>query len=206
MKRLVVAATSLLGLFASTVTLTLANFDQVSIRTDGVIFRVRRYTNQPTQPYRLVVKSSGTSTFFIELDGRLSTLNAGTEQYRVVYDTNGDILELRRTDSEGRMLLANYPHGDTSERRELSAEGVPAEAVSSDGHRRLDYACDDCEEAWDIVCSLALTYICELDGNDILGTNGAQAVGIACGDFGSLCNSLSADAVCAGRCVEGGCG
>ena len=70
-------------------------------------------------------------------------------------------------------------------------------------HRRLQYACYDCEEAWDVVCDITLPIICQLVGNEVLGTVGAQAVDTTCTQFGDLCDSLSAAEVCDGNCVEG---
>lgn len=177
MKYLTVAKVMLLGLLAGMITETISN--QITVRDDSYIFRVRRFDDERVQLYRLVIKASFTSIFVIRFDGRVTSFKAGTEKYLIEYDEEtGEILEVISTVNGERMLL---PDQDSP----------------------LNYACDDCEDAWDVECGPALSLICELVGNEELGTIGSQAVDIACIQFGGVCANLTAEAACSGNCVGG---
>ena len=203
MKSSTAATTFLLGLLAGTVVVTDAGWDQIKIKDNGITFKVRRYDDGRTTPYRLIFRDGEKSLYKIRYDGRVTHFKGGSEKYKVKYRGNGDIREVIRKDNGVRMLLADDLNEDFVETEDLLDESISAEGISPTEHRRLTYACDDCEEAWDVVCGPALSYICELVGNEILGTVGSQSVDTACDQFGSLCGSLSAEEACDGECVEG---
>ena len=201
MKPSIVATASLLGLLAGTAVVTEAGWNQISIRDSGINFKVRRHDDGRAIPYRLIFTANNIkSNYAIRVDGRVNQLKAGTEKYKVRYTGDGSIRKVVRKDTGARMLWH-----DELDMEDPIDEDVPLEDMVSIEHRRMasSYACEDCEEAWEVVCGPALTYICELTGNAVLGTTGAQSVEIACGQFGNLCGSLSAEVACDGHCVEG---
>lgn len=203
MKYSAAATAFLLGLLAGTVVVTDAGWDQIQIDDDGITFKVRRYDDGRTTPYRLIFSDGDTSLYRIRYDGRVTYFKAGSEKYNVKYRRNGNIRKVIRKDNGARTLLADDLSEDFVETEGRLDEGISAEGASPTEHRHLTYACEDCEEAWDVVCGPALSYICELVGNEIFGTVGSQSIDTACDQFGSLCGSLSAGEACDGECVEG---
>ena len=207
MKPSTVATASLLGLLAGTVVVTEAGWNQISIRDGGINFKVRRYDDGRAIPYRLIFTANNIkSNYAIRVDGRVNQLKAGTEKCKVRYTGDGSIRKVVRKDNGARMLWHDeLDKEDFSDMEDPIDEDVPFEDMSSTEYRRLasSYACEDCEEAWNVVCGPALAYICELADNAVFGTTGAQSVEIACDQFGNLCDSLSADVACDGHCVEG---
>ena len=207
MKPSTASTATLLGLLTGTVVVTEAGWNQIRINDSGMNFKVRRYDDGRVVPYRLIFKENNIeSNYVIRVDGSVNQLKAGTEKYRVKYNGDGSIKKVVRKDNGARMLWHDeLDKEDFSDMEDPIDEDVPLEDMPSTEYRRLvsSYACEDCEEAWNVVCGPALAYICELTGNAVLGTTGAQSVEIACDQFGNLCDSLSADVACDGHCVEG---
>ena len=207
MKPSTVVMASLLGILTGTVVVTEAGWNQISINDSGINFTVRRYDDGRAVPYQLIFKANNIkSTYDIRVDGSVHLLKAGKEKYEVRYNGDGSIKKVVRQDNGARMLWHDeLDKEDFSALEDPIDEDIPLEDMFSTEYRRLtsSYACEDCEEAWDVVCGPALAYICELTGNAVLGTAGAQSVEIACDQFGNLCDSLSADEACKGHCVEG---
>ncbi|CAM9708474.1 unnamed protein product [Ascophyllum nodosum] len=209
MKPSTVVMASLLGILTGTVVVTEAGWNQISINDSGINFTVRRYDDGRAVPYQLIFKANNIkSTYDIRVDGSVHLLKAGKEKYEVRYNGDGSIKKVVRQDNGARMLWHDeLDKEDFSALEDPIDEDIPLEDMFSTEYRRLtsSYACEDCEEAWDVVCGPALAYICELTGNAVLGTAGAQSVEIACDQFGNLCDSLSADEACKGHCVEDVC-
>ena len=207
MKPSTASTASLLGLLTGTVVVTEAGWNQIRINDSGINFKVRRFDDGRVVPYRLIFKENNIeSSYAIRVDGSVNQLKAGTEKYKVKYNGDGSIKKVVRKDNGARMLWHDeLDKEDFSDMEDPIDEDVPLEDMPSTEYRRLasSYACEDCEEAWNVVCGPALAYICELTGNAVLGTTGAQSVEIACDQFGNLCDSLSADVACDRHCVEG---
>lgn len=159
---------------------TEAAFNQITVRDDnGVIFRVRRFDDEREQLYRLVIKTNITSIFVIKFGGQVTSFMAGPENFRLEFAPNGNLAG-----------VVPMPHGDPVN---LSDPTVP-----------LDYACNDCEEAWDDVCLSAEAFICTLVGNPVVSTIDSQdTLNTACVQFVALCDRLNAEAACSGNCIEG---
>lgn len=180
MKISTVAKVWIFGLLTSIVLMvTEAAFNQITVRDSDVIFRVRRFDDEREQLYRLVIKMNVISIFVIKFGGRVTSFMAGSENFRLEFADNGNLAE-----------VVPIPHGDPVN---LSDPTVP-----------LDYACNNCEEAWDDVCLSAESFICALVGNPIFTTTDTQeALNIACFQFVNLCDKFNAEAACNGNCVEG---
>lgn len=176
-----VAKVWLFGLLTSiALIVTEAAFNQITVKDDGVIFRVRRFDDAREKLYRLVIKTDIISIFVIKFGGRVASFMAGPENFLVEFSADdGNLAD-----------VVPIPHGDPMN---LSDPTVP-----------LDYACNDCEEAWNDVCLSAETFICALVGHPIFTTTDSQdTLNIACNQFVMLCERLNAEAACSGNCVEG---
>lgn len=193
----------LLGLLAGPTSVARAGRDEIIVHEGGITFRVARYDDGRKKPYLLKFWASGvkTSKYRFKQDGRVGSIKAGTEKYSVWHKRNGSFKKVVRKDAGGRMLLGDE---NAEENQQIDQGGIDegGQAVQFE-HRRL-YACDDCDEAWDIVCNVGVPTICNLRDNETLGTKGDSSVAIACETFGIACSKLSADEACDGQCIEEG--
>lgn len=94
---------------------------------DGIAFKVSRFDNAQSKPYFVNFKDYGVRLkFTFKTDGSVKNIKVGTEKYRVVYRTNGDLRRVVRTDYRARMP---------------QTEDIKENTMFD--HRHL-YACHDC--------------------------------------------------------------
>ena len=130
------------------------------------------------EPYRVTFWKFGLkSVYLFGQSGNLKSLTVRGREYTFPSDTGS------------RMLLA-------SEQDEV-AEDIHL------GGRRL-FACTDCEETWDTLCSVGLADVCSLhespreDFND----DAEDSVRRMCSAFGAACGASAFD-TCDGQCTAG---
>lgn len=191
-------ALCLLGVLASTAKLTRAAQEEVRVEEDGITFRVGRFDDGRTNLYALDFWVSGLkmSRYRFNVNGRVGYIRATAERYVVRYYGNGSLREVDRKDTGGRMLLAD----ENAEEAQLELEDLNEENDVLFDHRRL-YACEDCVSAWDAICTGGVSSICNLLGNDALGTAADTSIEIVCETFVNVCARLSAEEGCDGQCT-----
>ena len=178
MKFSTVAKAWLLGLLAAiAVMVTDATLNELTVTDDGVIFKLRRFVDERVHLDRLIVKATFTSIFVIRSDGRVTSFNAATNRFSVEYDEiTGEI-----TDVIGPV--------------EWGPGGNNTKPIF------VNYDCDDCEEAWEVLCGPALGHICDIP--DFITANYQNFQELTCTQITDVCASLTAEATCDGNCVEG---
>lgn len=189
-------ASLFLGLLSGPTIFAEANEDLLllSIRGDGITFDVIRFDDGRNRPYHVSFeKKDVSSTFEFDEAGYIEFIEAGTEEYAVRYKSNGSFRKVIRKDAgDVRMLLEKNEE-------ELFLNGSEG-SFTSEGQQRRFNACDDCEDAWTLVCGNGISTVCDLVDNSVLGSLGTSSVATMCDTFEDLCASTSAESACDGQC------
>ena len=161
--------------------------ETMTVTEDDITFTVGRFDDGRSKPYVINFDNDGDSSkYTFNTDGFVTNIKVGTERYRVVYRTNGDLRRVRRTDSGARLL---------------ETEGI--EEVDEDGmfERRRLYACNDCEDAWDAVCDEGVPSVCSIVGYGSPLTDAATAsMETLCESFGNACSQSGGAEACVDQC------
>ena len=177
--------------------------ESMAVEADGIIFSVERYDDGRSKPYRVSFTEDGVeSTYRFNTAGFVTNIVVGSEKYRVRYESNGDLSEVRRTPSGRRGLLVGVEG-----QNEVAGDGL---LVGGDGqgvklvdetHRRL-YACDDCVEAWDAVCDDGVPSLCDLvDYGHPIKSAAEASIATMCNVMGGVaCSSSGGAEACLGQC------
>lgn len=170
--------------------------DRMTVEEGGVSFKVDRYDDGRSRPYRVIFTQDGVrSRYRFNTDGYVMNIKTGSETYKVLYRSDGDLKRVDLT-SSGRRTL-------DEEVREASAVVEQDNLFESDRRRRL-YACGHCAEAWDAICNGGVLSVCALVGYGTpLSAVAEASIETMCGTFGEACLRLDACDACAGQC-EGG--
>ena len=155
-----------------------ATGDRITVTTYKTNHRIHWWDDDRDEPYRVTFWKFGLkSVYLFGQSGNLKSLTVRGREYTFPSDTRS------------RMLLA-------SEQDEV-AEDIHL------GGRRL-FACTDCEETWDTLCSVGLADVCFLhefpreDFND----DAEDSVRRMCTAFGAACEASAFD-TCEGQCIAG---
>lgn len=125
--------------------------------------------------------------------GYVATIVAGSEEYKVMYDENGAVVDVQRRDEAAG--ARRLKHGD-----EDFTDAVPQE-IGVD--RRYEaWTCKACKKGWDTVCGVGLASFCGLRKryDNVFGTLARSAAKTLCGTFSRACRDYSGSEVCVGRC------
>ena len=125
--------------------------------------------------------------------GYLATITAGSEEYKIIYHDNGDMVDVERRD-EGSGVR-RLKHG-----KEVYLEIEPQSIGVERRHEAV--TCRDCEKGWNTVCGVGLASFCELKQGywAVFGLLARSAIKTMCGTFSRACRVHSARAVCLERC------
>ena len=129
------------------------------------------------------------SEYIFNKAGYVATITAGSEEYKVEYDDQGDVEDVRRVDYGSRALAGEGDNAeDASERAAMM-------------RRHLTETCEDCEKAWDTVCGDGLTSLCYLEEGygSVFGPMATESIETMCSTFWSACAGTSAGDVCEDR-------
>lgn len=84
MKMLGAGSLSLLGVVLSSVCISDATRETMSLTEGGVTFEVVRYDDNRSTPYRLKFRQDGTGSLFqFKADTHVTTISAGSNKYKV---------------------------------------------------------------------------------------------------------------------------
>lgn len=113
---------------------------------------------------------------------------------QVLYKSNGDLKRVVLK-SSGRRGLA-----EEEDEKEENIDGADEGAVFE--NRRL-YSCDDCEEAWSVVCDEGVPSVCDLVGyGSPLSSEATASIEVMCRVFGDACSMYGEEAACEGQCEK----
>lgn len=191
-------ASSMFDLFAAE-----AARDRITVEAGGVSFKIDRYDDGRSKPYRVIFTEDGVrSAYKFNIDGFVTNIKTGSEEYKVLYRSNGDLKRVDLTSSRRRRLDLAEEVEEEDHEEEESTE-VEGSNLRSTRGRRL-YSCDHCAEAWDAICDEGVRSVCALVGYGSPLSAVAQAsIDIMCETFGDACSRSGACEACAGQC-EGG--
>ena len=179
---------ALVGVFlAAMSTTTYAAKESMTVAQDGITFTVIRSDDGRSKPYIVKFAEDGVSSkYTFKSDGSVANIKVGTEKYKVLYKSNGNLKRVKRWDSGVRML-------QTEDMEDIEEDGMFE-------HRRL-YACHDCEEAWDAVCDIGVPSVCSIVGYGSPLTGAATAsMETFCESFGAACALYNGAEACADQC------
>lgn len=156
----------------------------------------------------IVEENDATSTFvFRASDGRARIIKAGSEKYKIVYKSSGAIRRVRRLDKGGSRSLGEKEEGyEDIELHCLDEDDDADEDVMFDAHRELAsgvYPCEDCEVAWEEICGIGLSSVCDLVDYGIpLASLGEDSIQTVCETFGTACERDAAEVCQENQCVD----
>lgn len=167
--------------------------ERLSVIEGGVKFKIDWYDDGRSKPYKAVFSDDGVRSIYkFNAEGRVMQIKVDSEKYKVLYKSNGDLRRVKLTSSRRRDLVEERGDQDAFDAGNEEASFV---------HRRL-YACDDCEETWDVMCDEAVSTVCELEGyGSPLGQAASASIKTLCDTFGTdACSSYSGAEICQDQC------
>ncbi|CAM9354990.1 unnamed protein product, partial [Hapterophycus canaliculatus] len=174
------AAWTLLGFLSGPALVAKATQQQAKIQEGGYVFKVSRYDDDRTRPYRLFFWDDHLtgSSYRLDADGHVRYFKAGSEVY---YDRveMGDYSLTFKKKREGSKMTSTTKGPDDEELPGLS--------------------CGDCSVALTAVCDSGLPTFCKAVEESILGSHGKKSVEILCGNHKGAC--AKAKAACEGVCA-----
>lgn len=164
----------------------------VTLTHEKITFAIERYIHGRTGvAFRDDTKAP--CEVIYNIAGYVATVVAGSEEYKVMYDDKGAVVDVeRRDEAAGARRLK---HGD-----EDFTDAVPQE-IGVD--RRYEaWTCKACKEGWDTVCGVGLASFCGLRKryDSVFGTLARSAAKTLCGTFSRACRDYSGREVCVKRC------
>eukprot|EP00752_Nemacystus_decipiens_P006195 g5590.t1 len=169
----------LLGLLSRSAVATEPVKAQAEIPVGDVTFRVSRFTDGRSTPYRIYFwdKHITGSSYRFGQDGHLEYFKAGDEVY---YD---------RTEKDNGLLTYSHKGAKDSGRSHEDKMPMMDQGV---------FTCDDCVADLAAVCEAGLPAFCDNVDETRLGQAGAYSVGVLCHSAGALCSTLQdgCDAIC----------
>lgn len=85
-------------------------------------------------------------------------------------------------------------------RRDLAEEDGNVDGMHHQARRAL-YACDDCEEAWDMVCDSGVPSVCDLvDYGSPISAQATASLETVCNTFGGACSAAGGMEACQDQC------
>ena len=183
----------------------------MSVEASGVSFSVERYDDGRGKPYTVTFTEDNVlSIYTLNTAGFVTDIAVGSEEYEVMYESNGgDLSEVRLTSSGRRGLLFDA-EGKYQEEEERAGDGMlvggdgRSQLVSSKsrGRRRL-YACEDCVEAWDAVCDDGVPSVCDLvDYGSPISSAAEASIATMCEVMGRACSNSGGEETCTGQCGD----
>ena len=125
--------------------------------------------------------------------GYFATIVAGNEEYKIMYDDNGTVVDVERRDE-----------GAGSRRLKHEEEYYIDSAPQNIGVSRRYEAvtCEACGEGWTTVCGEGLLSFCDLrkDYWHVFGPLARSSVKTMCGTFSRACRDTLENIVCVERC------
>lgn len=176
---------------------------------DGIKFKIMNFDDGRPTPYVIMFTSDEVkSVYRFDAAGVILKVVADSERYKIVYNSRGELVNVRRRDSgvtRSRTLIASEEHVVVAATNAGSGgEGKRGDiAIEHHGRRRL-YACDDCENTWDLLCDTGLPPVCALqtEYGSVFDTLGAASIDTMCSTFASACGGISAFDACDGQCED----
>lgn len=153
----------------------------MALKEDGISFRVGRYDDGRSKPYRVIYKEDGTrSRYIFNTAGFVTDILVDEEEYDVLYESNSDLESVTLT-----------------QREETGATGG-----TGNGPTNIDLDdCDDCMDVWDAVCDEGVPSVCELlDYGSPITTSGEASISTFCEIFGNACSRSGGDEACEEQC------
>lgn len=196
-----------------------ADKDRVKVTHDGTTFLVDRYDDGRDAPYHVTFTDSFKSVYKFNVEGSVTGIKADGETYEVIYKSNGKLKKVKDTTTASRRYLAakeggrfegggrsgadSADGGALNEGEEEQREHERVTPVGRTSHRRRLYDCEDCEQTWDILCSVGLETVCNLeDYGSPFQPTADLSINLFCGNFSAACAHFSASDVCDGECEE----
>lgn len=189
--------------------------DTMTVGASGVSFSLERYDDGREAPYTVTFTEDSTqSTYTLSTAGFVTDIVVGSEEYEVLYESDGeDLSEVRLASSGGRRgLLA--PDAEGHEQEEAGGGMLvgggdgQSELGSSTNqgrrrHRRRLYGCDDCVETWDAVCDDGIPSVCDLvDYGSPISPAAEASITTMCEVMGRACSKSGGTETCAGQCGD----
>lgn len=199
-----------LVLLASNMPTAEAARESITVEAGDITFSIDRFDDGRTKPYRVTFTGEDgvKSIYRLNAAGFVTNIVIAAEKYRVLYDSNGDLSEVRLTSSsERRGLLDDEGQGKSDGGLLLGGDGRGDALVNNNsprrGRRRRLYACDDCVEAWDAVCDDGIPSVCDLvDYGHPFSESAEASIATMCDEMGGACSSSGGDEACSGQCDE----
>ncbi|CAN0015043.1 unnamed protein product [Pylaiella littoralis] len=183
---------SLLGglmLLASSVEVSNAARETLSVTESGVTFTVARYDDGRDKPYRLKFRQGDTrSLYMFDSDSHVTNLKVGDdERYLIMYDTSDTLESVELTPSSTRRALVEEEKND---------------AAAIEGRRRLEFDdCPSCEDAWVSLCA-GVSSVCDLvDYGSPFSATAAASIDTMCNTIGNACLKYGASEACRDQCT-----
>lgn len=123
-------------------------WEAITVTEGGITFKVGHNNDNKGNPYRVILRQSGVKwNFKFNTRGLVRNIKTRSERYNVHYDSSDNLTEVERLTSSRRLSAVSDRYrdedGEEPDGRRETVEGQ---------HGRRLYACDDCAEAWDVVC------------------------------------------------------
>lgn len=185
--------------------------DTMTVGASGVSFSLVRYDDGREAPYTVTFTEDSTqSTYTFSTSGFVTDIAVGSEEYEVLYESDGeDLSEVRLASSGGRRrgLLAPDAVGHAQEEAGggmlVGGGGGQSELGSSTNQRRRLYGCDDCVETWDAVCDDGVPSVCDLvDYGSPISPAAEASITTMCEVMGRACSKSGGTETCAGQCGD----
>ena len=170
----------------------LTSQEPATVTHDGITFEIVRYRHGRSSVS--FEDDDISSEYIYNFAGYVATIEAGSEEYKVEYDSDGDVDDVERRDDRRTRALR------VSNFQDEYVEGVLEDIEEL--RRRKAKTCEDCKEAWDTVCGDGLESLCDLQekyGSEF-GPLGEESIDTMCTTFASACDDNSEREACEDQC------
>lgn len=173
-----------LGL-ADIISVTKATSGKIVVEQGNTTFTLIGNVDGRKKPYKIRFKEEGVkSGFKLDSEGLVKVVVVGSEKYKVVHNSEGDLVRVKNISSGSARYLKDQEM-DTAE------QAIQPATLGRRRRRRL-YDCLDCYNMWDVMCNNGRESVCELAslGTDVLSET-ALGAGGTCATRSNSCATLS---------------
>lgn len=168
--KILTAVAAIVLFIATVISVKEATADKIVVEEGTTTFAIFGYDDGRYKPYKIrFKKDSVVSKFKYNDEGLVKVVIVGSEKYKVVYDSNGNLVKVKVVSSGRRYLLGE----ETGDIQQLIQRGTIG--------RRL-YDCGECYNTWDVVCSTGHESVCNLASldTDRLSDAAVEAISTLC--------------------------
>ena len=171
-------------------------FETITVVENGITFDIDWFGYGDLNPFRVSFTLDDVlSSYWFSDTGRIVSLIAGSNKY--VFTTGstkaggGALLMSPDSDKDGSRMLVSMNEETPSEHKGFH-------------HRRLTFACADCVELVETLCSISLADVCFVRNKflELFSDEGQDSLVTMCDVFGEVCERGAAE-ICEEFCIGG---